>query len=75
MASLPRQKLLSFQHDEGELIQRVFRFTDRLVSAVMTPRSNIIAVTVGTTRTEVLQTFARAGHSRLPVYEDSLATW
>jgi putative hemolysin len=57
---------------EGELIQRVFHFTDRPVSAVMTPRSNIIAVTVGTTRAEVMQTFARAGHSRLPVYEDSL---
>lgn len=59
---------------EGELIQRVFRFTDRPVSAVMTPRSNIIAITVDAPRTEVLQTFARAGHSRLPVYEDSLET-
>ncbi len=59
---------------EGELIQRVFRFSDRPVSAVMTPRSNIIAITVGTPRAEVLQTFARAGHSRLPVYEDSLET-
>ena len=59
---------------EGELIQRVFRFTDRPVSAVMTPRSNIIAITVGTSRAEVLQTFARAGHSRLPVYENSLET-
>jgi putative hemolysin len=59
---------------EGELIQRVFRFTDRPVSAVMTPRSDIIAITVDTPPAEVLQTFARAGHSRLPVYENSLET-
>jgi putative hemolysin len=59
---------------EGELIQRVFRFTDRPVSAVMTPRSSIIAINVHTTPAEVMQTFARAGHSRLPVYENSLET-
>jgi len=59
---------------EGELVQRVFRFTDRHVSAVMTPLSDIIAVKVGTTRSEVIQTFAHAGHSRLPLYEGSLET-
>ncbi len=59
---------------EGELVQRVFRFTDRRVSAVMTPLSDIIAVKVGTTRSEVIQTFAHAGHSRLPLYEGSLET-
>ena len=59
---------------EGELVQRVFRFTDRPVSAVMTPRSDIIAVKVGTTRAEVIQTFVHAGHSRLPLYEGSLET-
>jgi putative hemolysin len=59
---------------EKELVQRVFRFSDRPVSAVMTPRSDIIAVKVGTTREEVIQTFVQAGHSRLPLYEDSLDT-
>ena len=59
---------------EGELIQRVFRFTDRPVNAMMTPLSDIIAVKVGMMRTEVIQTFVQAGHSRLPLYEDSRET-
>jgi len=59
---------------EEELVQRVFRFTDRPVSAVMTPLSDIIAVKVGMMRTEVIQTFVQAGHSRLPLYEDSQET-
>ncbi len=62
------------EEDEGELVQRVFRFSDRPVGAVMTPRSEIIAVKVGTMWAEVIQTFVRAGHSRLPLYEDSLET-
>ena len=56
---------------EGEFVQRVFRFTDLQVSAVMTPLSDFIAVEVGTGRAEVIQTFLDAGHSRLPLYEDS----
>lgn len=59
------------EEEEGELVQRVFRFSDRSVGAVMTPRSEIIGVKVGTRRAEVIQTFVHAGHSRLPLYEDS----
>ncbi len=62
------------EEDEEELVRRVFRFSDRPVSAVMTPRSEIIALKVGTPWTEVIQIFAHAGHSRLPVYEASLET-
>lgn len=60
--------------DEGELVQRVFRFTDSPVSAIMTPLSEIISVKVGTAQAEVIQTFMQAGHSRLPLYEDSRET-
>jgi len=44
------------------------------MSGVITPRSEIIAVKVGMMRTEVIQTFVQAGHSRLPLYEDSQET-
>ena len=62
------------EEDEGELVRRAFRFSDRPVGAVMTPRSEIIAVKVGTPWAEVIQTFVHAGHSRLPVYEASIET-
>ena len=59
---------------EEEFVQRVFRFTDRPVSDVMTPLSDIITVKVRIMPTEVIQTFVQAGHSRLPLYEDSRET-
>jgi putative hemolysin len=57
---------------ESELIRRVFRFTDRRVNAVMTPRTDIVAVALGTPLTGVIETFRTSGYSRLPLYQRSL---
>lgn len=60
------------EKEEHEFIRRVFRFTDRDVSTVMIPRTEIVAVEVGTPLTEVIETFLSSGYTRLPLYEDSL---
>ena len=60
------------EKEEHEFIRRVFRFTDRNVSAVMIPRTEIVAVEVGTPLSEVIETFLSSGYTRLPLYEDSL---
>jgi putative hemolysin len=57
---------------EEEFINRVFRFTDRTVEAVMKPRTEITAIEIGTPLQEVLQTFLDSGYTRLPLYEGSL---
>jgi putative hemolysin len=50
----------------------VFRFTDRPVRLVMTPRTEITAVDVDTPLPQVAETFLQAGYSRLPVQHGSL---
>lgn len=57
---------------EQEFISRVFRFTDRPVSSIMTPRTEIVAVEVDTPLEEVIELFLSSGNSRLPLYENSL---
>src|SRR5581483_5619570 len=57
---------------EEEFIERVFRFTDRPVNNIMTPRHDIVAVEVGTPLDKVNETFLSSGHSRLPLYENTL---
>lgn len=57
---------------EEEFIERVFRFTDRSVNSIMTPRTEIVAIEVGTPLNSVIETFLQSGYSRLPLYEDSL---
>jgi putative hemolysin len=57
---------------EAQFINRVFRFTDRPVRLVMTPRTEITAVDVDTPLPQVAETFLQAGYSRLPVQHGSL---
>ncbi|GHO83035.1 hemolysin family protein [Dictyobacter formicarum] len=60
------------ESEEEEFINRVFRFTDRTVSSVMMPRTEIVAVEVHTPFAEVIEKFMSSGYTRLPVYEESL---
>ena len=58
--------------EEEEFINRVFRFTDQSVSSIMVPRTEIVAIEVGTPLSVVIETFMSSGYTRLPLYEDSL---
>ena len=60
--------------DEGEreMIQGVFGFHDRVVREVMVPRVDISAVEISGTVADLLNTIRDQGHSRVPVYEESL---
>ena len=57
---------------EAQLIRRAFRFTDRPVNEMMTPRPDIIAADVQTPLPALIATFSRSGYSRLPIYEGHL---
>jgi len=57
---------------EAQMIQRVFRFTDRPVKTVMVPRSEIVAITVAMPLVGIADTFIESGYSRLPVVEGSM---
>lgn len=60
------------ESEEEEMIRRIFRFTDRTVGNIMLPRTEIVAIEVGTPLSEVRDTFLSSGYTRLPLYEDSL---
>lgn len=47
----------------------VFSLADMTVDEVMTPRIDIVGVDLGDSREEVVATFSRAEHARLPVFE------
>ena len=60
--------------EEGErhLIRGVFDFGDRVVREVMTPRTNMVAVSHEATLAELRDLVVREKHSRIPVYRDSI---
>jgi putative hemolysin len=61
-----------FEEDEKEMIHGVIELGDKKVHEVMVPRIGIRAVNVDDSFDEVLDMIVRAGHSRLPVFDESL---
>jgi len=55
-----------------EMVDAAERFHLLSVEDVMVPRADIVAVDTTATLTEISETFKEAGHSRLPVYKDTL---
>ena len=60
------------EEEEKEMIHGVIELGEKRVHEVMVPRIGIRAVNVDDPMDEVLDMLVRAGHSRLPVYEESL---
>ena len=60
------------EEDEKEMIHGVIELADTQVHEVMVPRIGIRAVDVNDPMEDVLDLLVRAGHSRLPVYEENL---
>ena len=60
------------EEDEKEMIYSIFEFGDTLAREIMVPRIDIAAVDVTTPVLEVLDVILNAGHSRIPVYLDTI---
>jgi putative hemolysin len=63
------QKVLEEQ--EREMIHSIIEFGDTIVREVMTPRPNIVAVSVDDSPRRALDLVIAEGYSKLPVYQDS----
>lgn len=61
-----------FQETETEMINSIFEFDDTVAKEVMTPRTDIIALSSGATREEILDVIVEENFSRIPVYEESI---
>jgi len=60
------------EEGERQLIRGVFDFGDRVVREVMTPRTNMVAVSHEATLGELRDLVVREKHSRIPVYRESI---
>ncbi|WP_375390638.1 hemolysin family protein [uncultured Sphingomonas sp.] len=59
---------------ERQMVRNLLHFGERDAGDVGVPRADIIAVEEGTPFDHLVQIFAEAGHSRLPVYRGQLDT-
>ena len=60
------------EEDEREMIYSIFELGDTLAREVMVPRVDVIAVDVDTPIAVALSVIVQGGHSRIPVYQDTV---
>jgi putative hemolysin len=58
--------------DQEQMLLGVIHFRDTVAREVMTPRRDILALPVAATEEEALRLVATEGHSRIPVYAETL---
>lgn len=57
---------------ERQMIYSIFHFGDTLCREIMVPRIDILALEANTTVPEAVHSLTVSGHSRVPVYEDTI---
>lgn len=62
----------SLEKGEREMIYSIFQFGDTLAREIMVPRIDVLALDIQATLGEAREMFVRAGHSRVPVYQDTV---
>jgi CBS domain containing-hemolysin-like protein len=60
------------QAHDADLIDAVFEFSEKNAREVMTPRTELVALPVEATLSEVLDVVQESGLSRYPVYDESI---
>ncbi|GAB4526430.1 MAG: hemolysin family protein [Anaerolineae bacterium] len=60
------------EEEEKEMIYSIFEFGDTLAREVMVPRIDMVAIEVNTSILDALEVVIQAGHSRIPVFEETI---
>ena len=60
------------EHDEQEMLYKVFDFADKEVADVMVPRPEVVAISIDLPPEEALEAVLDSPYTRYPVYRESL---
>jgi putative hemolysin len=60
------------EHEEQEMVYKVFDFADKDVGDVMVPRPEVVAISIALPPEEALRAVLESPYTRYPVYRDSL---
>jgi len=67
-----RKTLNSLEDEQKEMIQGIVDLSDTTVKEVMVPRVDTLFISAGSDRDELLSRVIDSGHSRFPVYEETI---
>lgn len=61
-----------FEQGERQMIYSIFQLGDTLAREIMVPRIDMLALDLNTTLIEAVDALLQSGHSRIPVYEETV---
>ena len=59
------------EESEQNMVERIFRLSDRDISAVMTPRTELVFLSIDENKDEILEKIIQYPFSRFPVFKES----
>lgn len=62
----------TLEKGERQMIYSIFQFSETLCREIMIPRIDVLALEASTPIQEAITAITHSGHSRVPVYEDSI---
>lgn len=62
----------ALDHTEREMIHSIFEFRETMAKEVMIPRTDMVCIDETTSFDEVISIIKKHGHSRIPVYRDTI---
>lgn len=62
----------AIEDDEHELISSIVELRDLTIAEIMTPRVDVIAVSVEQSIDEIITVISQSGHSRIPLFRNNL---
>ncbi len=63
---------LPIDEDERRLLANILELRDRTIEDVMVPRADIVGVEVDTSLSDLIEVMTKQGHSRIPIYRETL---
>ena len=72
LSSTASEQDSAFSPEEKAMLHNILRLREIRVEDVMIPRADVEAVEISTPLWEVLELFEKSGHSRMPVYAETL---
>ena len=69
---ITEEELVNLDEKDREMLRSILRLDVSTAREIMVPRLDMVAVELNTPLEQVAEKFIQSGHSRLPVYEDTI---
>ena len=69
---LTEEELVSLDDRDREMLRSILRLDESTAREVMVPRLDMVAVDISSPLSEVVDLIVQSGHSRIPVYEETI---